>query len=228
MLDRCRRDATLVGLLGEAADATRRARRWCSATASRRPSTTALRGRCAFWDRLLGDRAVVQTPDRCDGPDAQPLAALPDARLPHLGPLRLLPVERRVRLPRSAAGRAGAAACRAPDICARAPAPRRVAAVRRRRRPALVARAGGPGRAHALLRRSALAVVRDAATTSARPATTRVLDEAAPFLEGRPLEPDEDEAYERPAVSREHGVALRTLRARRRAAASRPARTACR
>ena len=51
-----------------------------------------------------------------DGPDAQPLAALPDAGLPHLGTLGVLPVERRVRLPRSAAGRAGAARSRAPHL----------------------------------------------------------------------------------------------------------------
>ena len=46
------------------------------------------------------------------GHPAEPLAALPDARLPGLGALGLLPGERRLRLPRPAAGRDGADACR--------------------------------------------------------------------------------------------------------------------
>ena len=47
-----------------------------------------------------------------DGHHAEPLAALPDARLPHLGALGVLPGERRLRLPRPAAGRHGARRCR--------------------------------------------------------------------------------------------------------------------
>jgi cyclic beta-1,2-glucan synthetase len=94
-----------------------------------------------------------------DGRDAQPLAPLPDARLPHVGPLRLLPGERRLRLSRPAPGRHGARA-RAAGARARAPAARRRAAVRRGRRPALVAAALRPGRAHAHLRRPDLARLR--------------------------------------------------------------------
>ena len=80
-------------------------------------------------------------------------------------------------------------------------APRRVAAVRRRRRPALVARAGRPGRPHAVLGRSAVARLRDAAVRRRDRRRRGVLDESVPFLEGRLLEPDEHEAYERPTVS---------------------------
>jgi hypothetical protein len=57
----------------------------------------------------------------------QRLAALPDARLPAVGSQRLLPVGRRLRLPRPAAGRDGAgprraAACCASTCCAARPA----------------------------------------------------------------------------------------------------------
>ena len=48
----------------------------------------------------------------------QRLARLPDARLPHVGPHRILPVGRRVRLPRPIAGRDGPGACRAAVCCA--------------------------------------------------------------------------------------------------------------
>ena len=56
------------------------------------------------------------TPGRFVRSDREPLAALPDAELPHLGAQRTLSAGRRVRLPRSAAGRAGAA-LRAAGIC---------------------------------------------------------------------------------------------------------------
>ena len=46
------------------------------------------------------------------GRPAEPLAALPDARLPGVGALGLLPGERRLRLPRPAPGCDGAHACR--------------------------------------------------------------------------------------------------------------------
>ena len=44
---------------------------------------------------------------------AQPLAALPDAQLPRLGPLGALSIERRLRIPRPIAGCDGARARRA-------------------------------------------------------------------------------------------------------------------
>src|SRR3546814_15470095 len=79
-------------------------------------------------------------------------AAVPDHRLPLLRAQRLLPVGRRVRLPRPAAGHDGDAACRA-EAGARPPAAVRGAPVRRRRRAALVASAAGPRRAPPLLGR---------------------------------------------------------------------------
>ena len=68
----------------------------------------------------------VKTPDRVHGPAAEPLAALPDARLPRLGALGLLPGGRRLRLPRPAPGRDGArrsrgARSRASTCCAPRP-----------------------------------------------------------------------------------------------------------
>ena len=94
-----------------------------------------------------------------DGHHAERLAALSDAGLPHLGALGVLSGERRLWLPRSAAGRHGAGRGAAGDD-ARAPAARRGAAVRRGRRAALVAAAFRAGRAHAHLRRSRLARLR--------------------------------------------------------------------
>ncbi len=74
--------------------------------------------------------------------DDEHLAALPDAQLPRPCALRLLPARRRVRLPRSAPGRAGVVHGAArPDP--RPPVALRRPAVRRGRRPALVARAVG-------------------------------------------------------------------------------------
>ena len=90
--------------------------------------------------------------------DGQPLAALPDDRLPPLGARRLLPGRRRLRLSRPAAGRDGARLDRARDA-APADRPRRLAPVRRRRRPALVACADRRRRAHPFLRRPALAAL---------------------------------------------------------------------
>ena len=154
--------------------ATRRRRaRWSSAIAIRRRVDEALEQVAAASGTACSDTIAVKTPDRGDGPDAEPLAALPDARVPHLGPLGLLSVQRRVRLPRSAAGRAGAA-LRAPAHRARA---HLLHAASRQfvegRRAALVARARRPGRAHAVLGRSPLAASTRRCSTSRAPATTR-------------------------------------------------------
>ena len=111
-----------------------------------------------MWDETLG-AVQVQHARRFVRSDRESLAALSDAELPHLGAQRPLPAGRRVRLPRSAAGRAGADV-RAAGSVPRAPAARRVAAVRRGRRAALVAPAERARHAHALLRRPALAAVR--------------------------------------------------------------------
>ena len=91
-------------------------------------------------------------------PDRQSLAALSVAELPHLGAQRAVPARRRVRLPRPAAGRARAD-LHASGSLPCAPAPRRVATVRRGRRSALVASAERARHANALLGRSALAAL---------------------------------------------------------------------
>ena len=91
--------------------------------------------------------------------DDESLAALPGPVVPDLGARRLLPAGRRLRLPRSAAGRDGAAAGGA-AAGARAHPARGRAPVRRGRRSALVARTGRPRPAQPLLGRPALAAVR--------------------------------------------------------------------
>ena len=90
----------------------------------------------------------------------QRLAGLPDPLLPALGPQRLLPVGRRLRLPRPIAGHDGSAP-RDPVAHPRASAALRRAPVPRGRRAALVASARRARRAHPLVRRLSLAAVRD-------------------------------------------------------------------
>ncbi len=90
------------------------------------------------------------------------LAAVPSRQLPFVGAQRVLPVRRRVRLSRSAAGRDGARP-RGCVVAARADRAERVAAIRRGRCSALVASAGGTWRAHAVLGRFPVAPVGDVA-----------------------------------------------------------------
>ncbi len=107
------------------------------------------------WDDMLGDRA---------GPDARPgarsspksLASLSDSGLPSLGPHRLLPGKRRLRIPRSNSGRAGLVRG-APGHRAHSSSARSGAAIRRRRCSALVVTGIGPRHPHAHQRRSGLA-----------------------------------------------------------------------
>ena len=155
-------ELTVVGLLGEAADdasVSSLVRR------SRAPQgiTAALDDVQSFWRSLLGS-VQVTTPDRSMDLMLNGWLLYQTLACRIWGRVRLLSVERRVRLPRSAAGRA-----RADDGGAASGAqshrPRRLASVRRGRRAALVARAGRPGRAHAVLGRPALAA-------STRPCST--------------------------------------------------------
>jgi cyclic beta-1,2-glucan synthetase len=93
-----------------------------------------------------------------DGPSPQPLASLSNALLPDLGPLRALPVWRRVWIPRPAARRHG------PDVDqarhrARAPPAGRIPPVSRGRCPALVAPPHRPRGPDADLRRPPVAAV---------------------------------------------------------------------
>ena len=93
------------------------------------------------------------------GPAAQPLAALPDARVPGLVALGLLSGGRSLWIPRPAPGRDGAVGGDAGNR-ARAHPSSRGPPVRGGRRAALVAPALRPRRSHADLRRCGLAAVR--------------------------------------------------------------------
>ncbi len=110
------------------------------------------------WDDIL-DTVQVYHARSQHGCAAESLAALSNAFLPRLGPRRLLPGERRVRIPRPAAGRDGAER-RETRSGARTIAARGRAPIPRRRRPALVASAVGPRHSHAHVRRSAVAALR--------------------------------------------------------------------
>ena len=93
------------------------------------PRAADLDAACAEVAALLGRRAGRRPGADArplDGPPAQPLAPLPDARLPALGAVGVLPVGRRLRLPRPAPGRHGprdrrGATWRASTCCARRP-----------------------------------------------------------------------------------------------------------
>ena len=146
--------------------------------------------------------------------DRQPLAAVPDAELPHLGAQRSLSARRRVRLPRSAAGRPG------PAVRAARSVPRPSA--RRPRRGSSwkgTCSTGG-------IRRAAAARARAAPTTccGCRTASPRyvdasgdesVLDETVPFLEAPLLEAASGRGL--PAAAGVAGirVAVRALRCAR-------------
>ena len=168
-------------------------------------------------DELLADgawhRSGQDTRSR-DGPDAERLAAVSDARVPYLGALGVLPGQRRLRLPRPVAGRHGADFGAAAGNAAPSAAFRR-APVRRRRCAALVAAAFGPGRAHAHF---------------GRPRVARLCECDLHRLHGRRRDSRRDRAFPRwtsavarrarrflPADDRGRiGVSVRALRARTR------------
>ena len=139
-----------------------------------------------FWDDTLGHRAGAHA-RRLVRPAGQPLAAVPDAELPHLGALRAVPARRRVRLPRSAAGRAWRCSTRA-RICAG----RTCCARRRGSSSRATCSTGGIRRPAAAPGRGAPTICCGCRTswprTCVTPATTSVLDEPVPFLEAPPLE----------------------------------------
>ncbi len=131
-----------------------RARRPASGAGSRPGARRRASGVGGHSDRASGPDARS-----FDGPDAQSLAALPDARLPPEGARGFLPGGRRLGLPRSASGRPLAHG-RAARAGARSAAARRLPAVRGGRRPALVARSRRQGGANQDLRRSPVASLR--------------------------------------------------------------------
>ena len=152
-----RRDVAVLLGAAESREAARGAGRPVSASAkAAREALEAQRRRVG----ASGCRSItVRTPEPSLRRDDQPLDAVPGALLPDVGPLGALPEQRRLRLPRPAAGRDGVRLRRAGvarEHILRAAAP----PVRRGRRAALVAPAERPRRAHPLLRRPGLAPVR--------------------------------------------------------------------
>ena len=221
-------ETEVVFLLGQADDARRGPRSWSrryrDPGAGRRPRSRRSRRR---WDRILG-AVQVRTPDPALRPAAQPLAALPGAELPRLGPVGVLPVGRRLRLPRPAPGRDGPG-LRRPGRGAGADPPRGGPAVRRGRRAALVAPAGRPRRPHPHLRRPALAAarrlpLRDRDRRRRPSSTSRCRSSKAPAAAARTRRTTT--ACRRSAERVGH--ALRALRPRPRARPAASARTACR
>ena len=147
---------------------------------------------------------------------------VPGPRLPGLGPVGVLPVGRRVRLPRPAPGRHGPGPRRARGGAGPHP-PRGGPPVRRGGRAALVAPAGRPRRPHPLLRRLPLAAPTSPATTSTTTGDAAILDELVPFLTGPGAEAGPGGRL-RPAGRRgrpRHAVRPLRPRARARAAARR-------
>ena len=166
-------------LLGEAADAAAAAD-----LVAPRPVGRPRGARCARCATLLGRR-----PGRRPGADARPLdghhaqrlAALPDARLPPLGPDRVLPGRRRLRVPRPAPGRhrpgdRHAATCAGSTSCGPPPtsSPRATCSTGGIRRRAAASGPGSPTTAlwlpYAVDRY--LAVTGDTSRSSTRPSPT--------------------------------------------------------
>ena len=145
---------------------------------------------------VAGDGPLAGVAGRRAGEDARPghghhaqwLAAVPDAGLPHLGPLGLLPGQRRVRLSRPVAGRDGAV-LRLAAADAGAPAARGRAPVRRR----ATCSTGGcriPGRAFARgSRTTGSGWPTRRRTTSPARATRRCWTRSCRFSTGRHLRP---------------------------------------
>ena len=91
------------------------------------------------WEKRLG-AIKVKTPGADLRPDGEPVVSVPGAVVPHVGAHRAVPVERRVRVPRPAAGRDGVRVCRCGGS-QRAHSSSGIPPIRGRRRPALVASA---------------------------------------------------------------------------------------
>ncbi len=105
---RARRDARGRAAARARATTASTPSRWRAASAgSRRRAPGARGGRATAGTTMLG-AVAGRDPGRLVRPDHEPLAALPGAELAAVGPHRLLPAGRRLRLPRPAAGRDGA------------------------------------------------------------------------------------------------------------------------
>ena len=220
------RRARLVFLLGQGTG--RRRRRASSSCATARVAAAAggARRRASSLGRDPRRGAGAHA-GRLLRPADEPLAALPGPELPAVGPLRLLPAGRRLRLPRPAPGRDGARARparphRASTCCAR-PAGSSWKAT---------CSTGGTSRAAAARARAARTTCCGCPTrrrtTCAPPATRRCSTRRCRSSKRRRSLPDAQEAYIQPRVSAEQRLALRALPARDRQGPDRRAPTACR
>ncbi len=202
---------TLAFVLGEGRDEAHA----CELAARFTDTAAAAAERARVEGRLGGDTRRARRDDagRLARSPREPLAPLPDHRVPPLGAHGLLAARRGVGLPGPAAGRLGARP-RASRPRARAPRPRRGASVPSRG----TCSTGGTSRRGAARARAArttcsgcrgrLSATRDATGDAA------VWDERAPWLEGPPLAEGQREAYFEPSVSAGTRHALRARRAR--------------
>ena len=189
----------------------------CSARRRRRPK----RSRCstntgpadldavldavvAFLGRRARHGSGEDTRPR-DGHPAQPLAALPDARLPRVGARGVLSGERRLRLSRPAAGRDGAVRREAGGD-ARASAARGGAAIRRR---ATCSTGGCRNRGKGCARASpttAIWLPMSPPIMSRSPAIAACSTRWCRFSKGRPCETGEHDAFFQPTTSEQEAT----------------------
>ena len=163
------------------------------------------RGGVAALAAHAGRRAGGNARRRAQRAD-QWLADLSDDRVPPVGAQRLLPVGRRLRFPRPVAGRDGAGARRAALLR------EQIVLARADSSSKATCSTGGTRPRAAACARIAPTIIfgcrwRPAATSSP-PATPAMLDETSRFLEGRPVNAEDDSYYDLPGRSDETRDAL--------------------
>ena len=211
-------------VLGDGAEHATALARAARLTAAGAPDAERARAQ-AHWDDLLG-RAHVETPDPAMNLLLNRWLLVPDPRVPDRGPDGALPVERRVRIPGPAAGRARAAACE-PDVARGAHRWRRRGTSSRRG----TCCTGGTRRSGRGVRTrcSDDLLWLPYATATLRHATgdVGVLDEEVPYLAGAAARPREHERYAQWSASERRASLYRALprrdRAREHVGPARPA-----